>query len=211
MIRFDNWTIQADGDILARQFDNLTRTLTVTGDIPAGWEWDMLVQVRDAMNIIHLEAAGGALSVVLNAQQLSIAGNYRMQLRATQGELVKHTNIITVYIPASLSGDEQWPTVPSEFTQMEQRMKGYAEHPPTIGENGNWWEWNGEAYADTGKPSRGEGGGGVSFETDDTLTLKDGVLRVNTAHEPEPDNTLPITAAAVATTVGNIEILLKTV
>lgn len=33
--------------------------------------------------------------------------------------------------------------------------KGYTSHPPIIGENGNWWEWDGEAYADTGKPSRG--------------------------------------------------------
>lgn len=52
---------------------------------------------------------------------------------------------------------------------------------------------------------------GVDFETDETLTLENGVLSVNTAHEPEPDNTLPITAAAVHTTVGNIEVLLKTI
>lgn len=55
------------------------------------------------------------------------------------------------------------------------------------------------------------GAAGTSFTTDETLTLEDGVLRVNTAHEPEPDNTLPITSAAVAETVGNIEILLKTI
>ena len=53
--------------------------------------------------------------------------------------------------------------------------------------------------------------GGVAFETDETLSLKDGILSVNTASEPEPDNTLPITAAAVSTTIGNIEILLKTI
>jgi hypothetical protein len=51
---------------------------------------------------------------------------------------------------------------------------------------------------------------GVDFTTDDTLTLKNGVLSVNTADKVE-DNTLPITAAAVNTTVGNIEILLKTI
>ena len=53
--------------------------------------------------------------------------------------------------------------------------------------------------------------GGVAFETDETLSLKDGILSVNTASKPEPDNTLPITAAAVSTTIGNIEILLKTI
>lgn len=54
-------------------------------------------------------------------------------------------------------------------------------------------------------------GGGVQFTTDETLSLKDGVLSVNTAQQPEPDNTLPITSAAVHTTVGNIEIILQTI
>lgn len=51
---------------------------------------------------------------------------------------------------------------------------------------------------------------GTGFTTDETLILKDGVLRVNTATEVG-DQTLPITAAAVNTTVGNIEVLLKTI
>ena len=54
-------------------------------------------------------------------------------------------------------------------------------------------------------------GGGVQFTTDETLSLKDGVLSVNTAQQPEPDNTLPITSAAVHTTVGNIETILQTI
>lgn len=49
------------------------------------------------------------------------------------------------------------------------------------------------------------------IKTDETLSFTNGVLGVNTAKEPEINNTLPITAAAVATTVGNIEILLKTI
>lgn len=47
--------------------------------------------------------------------------------------------------------------------------------------------------------------------TDSTLSYEGGVLRVNTAQEPDPDNTLPITSAAVAQTVGNIEIILATI
>ena len=157
MMIFHDWGLEVSGEVIARQFDNLTRTLTVTGDIPTGWEWVMLVQVDEAMDIIPLTQAEGALSAVLTAQQLSIAGCYNVQLRATQGELVKHTNTVNVYIPASLSGDEQWPTVPSEFSDMERRImekatevEGYATHMPTIGENGNWWEWDGTAYVDTG-------------------------------------------------------------
>ena len=50
--------------------------------------------------------------------------------------------------------------------------------------------------------------GGVNFELDETLRLEDGVLKVNTAKKVEKDNTLPVTSAAVHTTVGNIEVLL---
>lgn len=52
---------------------------------------------------------------------------------------------------------------------------------------------------------------GVQFETDNTLILKDGVLSVNTTDQMEQDNTLPMTSAGVYSTVGNIEVLLKTI
>lgn len=56
-----------------------------------------------------------------------------------------------------------------------------------------------------------KGDSGTTFVPDETLTLQNGVLSVNTAKGPDPDNTLPITSAAVAQTVGNIEILLQTI
>ena len=34
--------------------------------------------------------------------------------------------------------------------------KGYNEHPPKVGDNGNWQTWDGSAYTDTGIPSRGD-------------------------------------------------------
>ena len=61
------------------------------------------------------------------------------------------------------------------------------------------------------KETVGVPGGVAAFETDETLTYENGVLSVNTAKHVEDNNTLPITAAAVATTVGNIEVLLKTI
>lgn len=54
--------------------------------------------------------------------------------------------------------------------------------------------------------------GGTVFRPDgETLLLENGILRVNTADVAEEDNTRPITSAAVATQVGNIEALLKTI
>lgn len=59
--------------------------------------------------------------------------------------------------------------------------------------------------------AEGTGSGGTTFETDETLTLENGVLSVNTANVVEEDNTLPVTSAAVNTTVGNINALLATI
>ena len=53
--------------------------------------------------------------------------------------------------------------------------------------------------------------GGITFTTDETLSLENGVLKVNTAKEVQKDNTLPVTSAAVDTIVGNINILLETI
>lgn len=150
MIYFEDWSIRADEQLLARQFDDMTRTLTVTGDLPQGWEWVMLVQVGEYMDCLPLSAVEGGVGIQLTAQQLSLAGYYTFQLRGTQQGKVKHTNTIVTYIPPSLSGDARWPTVPSEFSELEKRVQGYASHPPTIGENGNWWLWDGSQYADTG-------------------------------------------------------------
>ena len=63
-----------------------------------------------------------------------------------------------------------------------------------------------EDYLDKNPPADG-----TSFETDETLSLENGVLSVNTAKSVEFDNTLPVTSAAVAAQVGNIEVLLKTI
>ena len=52
---------------------------------------------------------------------------------------------------------------------------------------------------------------GLQFDIDNkTLVLEEGILRVNTINAVEEDNTLPITSAAVFTTVGNISAILDT-
>lgn len=79
----------------------------------------------------------------------------------------------------------------------------YSETEPTDPAHPVWIKPSGEPT----------GGGGVDFTTDETLTLDPvtKVLSVNTADAVEQDNTLPITSAAVHTTVGNIEALLATI
>ena len=61
------------------------------------------------------------------------------------------------------------------------------------------------------KGDKGDKGDGVSFTTDASLTLANGVLKVNTANAVEANNTLPVTSAAVHAIVGDIEALLATI
>lgn len=56
-----------------------------------------------------------------------------------------------------------------------------------------------------------KGGGAEPFETDNTLILEGGILRVNTTDVAEKDNTQPITSAGVDTIVGNIGAILDTI
>lgn len=84
------------------------------------------------------------------------------------------------------------------FEQTDQRLSaGFQDNSQTLGAE----------FKDVQTVTKG----GPDFKPDgETLILEDGVLRVNTADEVG-DSTLPITAAAVNVTVGNIEVLLGTI
>lgn len=156
MIQFNDWQIWADPRFTLQQNDHLSRELTVTGPLPEGWDWTMLVQVDGQMDIWPLERRqSGSISVLLTARQLGPGGFYRMQLRGTQGEVTRHTNVITLFVPRSLCGDKQWPVLPTEFSDAEQRIlaardeaERYASHPPII-LDGCWWLWDGTQYANS--------------------------------------------------------------
>lgn len=141
MIIFKDWNIRISG-LLGRQFDNLSRRIDVVG-VPDGWDWDVLVKANGAMDIIRLFPTENGVGVELTRDQLSVGGTYYfIQVRGTMGDAVKHTNVIQAYVSKSLSGDGQWPTIPSEFTQLEQRIRALNSHPPIPGENGFWQLWN---------------------------------------------------------------------
>jgi len=165
MIVFDNWVIRPEKKILLRQFDNCAATLKVTGNLPQGWEWVMLVKNGQNMDLLPMEPMDDGIGIVLTAERLAVSGSYHFQLRGKKGTVVRHTNMLRFYVDASMSGDVQWPQLPTVFSEFEQRVsekvtqvEGYTSHPPMIGENENWYVWDGSAYADTGKPSHGETG-----------------------------------------------------
>ena len=121
------------------------------------------------------------------------------ELRWYVGDVLAKSRTWTVYVSPAM--DTPTETAPPEPEQ------GWVEQVLATGAEAK----NAANRAEEAAKRAEEAGGGVNFTTDETLSLKDGVLSVNTAQEPDPDNTLPITSAAVHTTVGNIEILLKTI
>ena len=107
-------------------------------------------------------------------------------------------------------GDYPHPDPPEDV--YNQIMDKLNEIPsPTPDDNGLVIGVVGGKY-DLVQQTGGGGGSGGSVEIDNhTLITRNGVMMVNTADEPEQDNTLPITSAAVHTVVGNIEVLLSTI
>lgn len=130
---------------VARQYDDNSRRLVVTGELPEGWAWSMLVRAGGCaqyLNIISLGPVDGGVGVTLTADMVPISGYYTMQLRGTNGGQTRHTNAVVVTIPASLSGDAQWPEVPSEFSQIEANIIALNQHPPIPGDEGYWLTWD---------------------------------------------------------------------
>lgn len=84
---------------------------------------------------------------------------------------MRHTNVLTVFIPPSLSGDGQWPELPSEFSQAEQRLLALNAHPPKPGAGGTWlcYDPGQGSYIVTDIPLPVKGSGGVTSGEIQTL------------------------------------------
>lgn len=140
---FADWKLSPHrGASLGHQYDNLTNELTVQGGLPEGWEWDILVSAGGNGDTWHLTPGDGQASITLTEDNLSVSGEYYLQLRGIKGEQVRHTNIVTACNFRSLSGAGQWPTLPTEWIQAERDIKELNAHPPVPGEDGYWQLWD---------------------------------------------------------------------
>ena len=148
MFFFKDWELSHDGGILARQYDHLSRALLVQG-VPEGYDWKMLVRMGDRYEAIPLAPMEDGVGSLLTEGQLALSGWYAMQLAGTlrsDGETVRHTNVISVLVPQSLSGGD-WPASPSEFIRLEANVRELNGHPPIPGENGFWMVWELESHS----------------------------------------------------------------
>lgn len=155
ILLFSDWVLsKSQGGLLGYQYDNLTRELVVQGDLPEGWTWDILVSASGNSDTWPLALGDGQASITLTDDNLSVRGEYYLQLRGTNGDQVRHTNVITAYNSRSLSGAGQWPTLPTEWIQAEKDIKELNAHPPVPGSNGYWllWDLSSHSYQESDLP-----------------------------------------------------------
>lgn len=154
ILTFSNWKITKPSGTLGYQYDNLTRKLVVQGDLPEGWAWDILVSASGKGDTWPLALGDGQASITLTDDNLSVHGEYYLQLRGTNGDQVRHTNVVTAYNSRSLSGAGQWPTLPTEWIQAEKDIKELNAHPPVPGSNGYWllWDLSSHSYQESDLP-----------------------------------------------------------
>ena len=180
-LRFKNWTIFASRGVGAQQYDNLADVLLVSGDLPDGFQWTLLVGHEGLLDTVLLTEVSGSLRGTIPKDTLAYTGEYQLQLKGVSGELTKHTNVLRVMVPGSLSGDAQWPEVPSEFTQVEERIRELNAHPPIPGDDGYWYIWDPDSgeykVSDKKIPTGPEGppGAAASIRVGSVTTVESGI------------------------------------
>lgn len=190
---FSQWLISPRQGVVGRQYDNLSHSLVVEGELPSGYTWDMLVEAKGKYNIIPLSATATGATASLTADQLAFGNTYyAFQLRGTSGEIIHHTNAVQVYVPDTIVGPGTWPVLPTEFSEAEASIKELNAHPPVPGENGYWmlWDLDTHAYVQSNLPIPG-----LTMQIGDTITGVPGtdalVENVGTPTEPKLQFTIP--------------------
>lgn len=157
VLNFKDWQLRSGAGPAAAQLDHKSRQIAVTGDIPEGYSWDLLVMAPSgATDVWSLTAVGDGLAVVVTRGMVPEEGRYAVQLRGTlrsDNDTQRHTNIVQLRVLPSITAGGKWPVLPTEFSQAEARLRDIAAHPPIPGD-GVWQLWNSDtgAYEDSELP-----------------------------------------------------------
>ena len=159
--------------------------------------------------VLGAASLSGALStgsVIVNDYTITmqdIDGGHRLTI--TRGSEVQTMDVLDGVDGVGIAGIEKTATIDNvdEYTITMTDGSSYT-FTVTNGSGGS-----GGSSADV--PIASETVAGIVRVGENLKISADGVLSVDTATAVEEDNTRPVTSAAVQTTVGNIEILLKTI
>lgn len=150
VLNFRGWQLRSVEGPAAAQLDHKSRQIAVTGDIPEGYSWDLLVMAPSgATDVWSMTAVDDGLAVVVTRGMVPEEGRYAVQLRGTlqsDNDTQRHTNIVQLRVLPSITAGGKWPVLPTEFCQAEARLRDIAAHPPIPGD-GVWQLWDSDAGA----------------------------------------------------------------
>ena len=102
MIQFKDWRLEWDGSPVAMQFDNDSVRLEIVGEMPTGYDWELLMREPEGgMDILPLEEQPGGVGVLLKRENLPKWGTYALQLRGTlqaDGTTQRHSTVAEVLV-----------------------------------------------------------------------------------------------------------------
>ena len=161
-------------------------------------------QLSGTLGAASLTGALSTGSVIVNDYTITmqgIDGGHRLTI--TRGSEVQTMDVLDGVDGVGIAGIEKTATI-GNVDEYTITMTDGSSYTFTV-TNGS----GGGGSADV--PIASDAVAGISRVGENLKIDENGVLSVDTATAVEEDNTRPITSAAVQTTVGNIEILLKTI
>ena len=163
-------------------------------------------QLSGTLGAASLTGALSTGSVIVNDYTITmqgIDGGHRLTI--TRGSEVQTMDVLDGVDGVGIAGIEKTATI-GNVDEYTITMTDGSSYTFTV-TNGSGGSGGGSADV----PIASEAVAGIVRVGENLKISADGVLSVDTATAVEEDNTRPITSAAVQTTVGNIEILLKTI
>ena len=116
--------------------------IQLSASLPEGWDLKVDVEREGKKNVIQLQREGDLFSAQLTSEMLGEDGYYFLQIRGSNGEVVRHSNVFLDMVYHSINATKAFPSpLPSEFQQMERRLTALNQHPPKMGD-GVWLIWN---------------------------------------------------------------------
>lgn len=221
-----NWmlSIPVCEQAIGLQGENLTARLEIETDIGDEWACYLDMEYSDGTPaVLPLSPTDGVLWADMTRAYLSIPGIATVNVRAVRGEEIKKSTVSWLVILDTVDATEELkPLPPNEYEIQEARIQALVEEAneaakraqsviPPGGTTGQVLTKQSDGDRDIGWADPTGGGGGMAYQIGHGLKLESNTLSVNSVSDFEGDNTLPITAAAVEATVGNIEILLGTI
>lgn len=202
--------VTQDVQVFAFQKNNLVDNITVEVDTEESWQYKLDIQYtqkdcsgKTLYNIIDLNRTGNVCTALLTAAMLPFDGRYIMQLRATNGTQIYHSQIFEGWVEHSLEPGSTYDPVPSEFYQIEANIDELNNHPPYPDMSGFWMIWNVKThqYELSDIPVPTEGGGDKTYVYTQNIAAATWVIQHNMYKYPS----VSVVDSAENQVVGDVE------